>query len=93
MKNNNVAIAFSTEHKLHFHDQNMACSYSMKSKSVLIEGKMLKVEDSKTKIEALDIIMAQYVKGKFTYNKPSVENVAIFKIEIESITGKKRGFA
>lgn len=91
-KNSKVSIAFSSGHELHYHHKTVACSYSMKSRSVLVEGSVEFVEDSDEKIRGLDIIMKNYTDLEFSYSKPSIDNVVVFKVHIDQISGKKRGY-
>jgi len=70
-----------------------ACGWSMKYYSIIGFGKASFVEGVKKKREALDIIMEHY-SGKLPYNYPdeAVNNAAIIKVKIESMTGKKSGY-
>ncbi len=90
-QNNNVCVTFSTDHDLVFQSEQVACSYRMKSKSVIAWGKVEFVEDMDGKREALDIIMEQYTDMNFKYNDPAVRNVKIWKIEIDNMTCKEFG--
>ena len=48
-KNNNICITFSTDHELAFQHPEVACSYRMKSKSVVAWGKVAFQEDFEKK--------------------------------------------
>lgn len=91
-KNNNVCVSFSTDHLLRWQSENMACSYSMKYRSVLAFGKVEFVENSNQKIEALNIIMSQYTKKEFSYSDPAVEDVKVFKVFVEKLEGRAYGY-
>ncbi|MBN2681739.1 MAG: pyridoxamine 5'-phosphate oxidase family protein [Bacteroidales bacterium] len=91
-KNNNVCISFEKDSVLHFVNEGVACSYSMKFRSVIAEGKLHFVETNEEKIEALNIIMKHYTGKEFSYNLPAVEDVCVMKIEISSFSGRKRGY-
>ncbi|PLX00569.1 MAG: MFS transporter [Marinilabiliales bacterium] len=91
-KNNKVCIVFSSHHDLHFHHKTVACSYSMRFKSVVAYGTIEYVEEYEEKVKALDVIMKQYVKRDFTYSEPSVKNVCVFKVKLTEKTGKMRGY-
>ncbi len=90
-ENNNICITFSTDHELVFQNEQVACSYRMKSKSVIAWGKVEFVEDLDQKREVLDIIMQQYTDAHFQYNDPAVRNVKIWKVPIERVTCKEFG--
>lgn len=67
-----------------------ACNWSMKFKSVIGIGEAQIIDDNKLKKDALDIIMQQYDDSKiFEYNDKAVEAVAIIKVKINEISGKK----
>jgi hypothetical protein len=92
-KKPNVCIAFSNSEELAFQSEDVACSYFMKFRSVLAYGKVKFVEDKEEKIDGLNIIMKHYTgRDVFTYNDPSVNNVLVFKVEIEEMTGKIMGY-
>lgn len=92
LKNNpDVCIAFSTDHELYHQHEQVACSYGMKYKSVLVFGQVEWIESAERKIEGLNIIMKNYAKREFSYSKPSVDNVAVFRVKPENMTAKKRG--
>ena len=88
-KNNNVCITFDIDHKLRYRDEHVACSWSMRFRSVVLSGKAIFIEDYNEKIDCLNIIMENYSDKKFNYNSPAVKNVKIWKVEINEITGKK----
>lgn len=92
-KNKNVSISFEKDGVLNIRDKDVACSYSMKFKSVIIFGKVTFIEDFDEKVKALNFIMKQYTKrDDFTYNAPAVNGVAVMKIEIDKLTARKRGY-
>lgn len=91
--NNNVCIAFNTDSKMNIQNENVACSYSMRYRSVLANGKVEIIEDFDEKIRILNVIMKKYTqRDDFSYGNPSVNNVAIFKVVIDSISGKEYGY-
>jgi len=87
-KNPIVSISMSTGHTLFQRHEQVACSYGMEYKSVVIRGKVELIEDYNEKLEALSIIMAQYTDKDFTFSQPSVINVAVFKVPATTIRGK-----
>ncbi len=89
--NPNVCVTFSTDHKLAFQHPEVACSYRMKSKSVMAFGKVSFISDLDQKREALNIIMSQYSDKNFIYNDPAVQNVKIWIIPVDKITCKEFG--
>jgi hypothetical protein len=63
----------------------------MKGSSVICRGKVVFEEDYDNKVKALDIMMKKYTTRAFTYSKPAVNNVKIWKVEIDSISSKVFG--
>jgi uncharacterized protein len=86
--NNKVCIEFDTDHKLFARHEDVACSWRFAYRSVLINGHALFVDDYDEKIKGLNIFMRNYSNKPFEFSKPSVDNVQIIKIPIESITGR-----
>jgi uncharacterized protein len=93
MQKPDVCIAFSTAHELYLQSEQVACSYGMKYKSVIVKGKVEFVEDFDEKIRILNIIMKQYTRrDDFTYSSPAVKNVAVMKVVAKSIEAKAFGY-
>lgn len=90
-RNPKVCITFSTDHDLVFQHPEVACSYRMRSKSVIAWGKVEYEEDFDAKTVALNTIMAQYSDKEFRYSDPAVRNVKIWKIAPDEITCKEFG--
>ena len=86
--NNHVCITFSQGHELVYQHEKMACSYSMRSESVMCRGKVEFIEDMGEKRKALDIIMHHYTNNEFGYSDPAVRNVKVWKVPVEQMTGK-----
>lgn len=88
-KNPEVCIAFSTDEVLEWQNENVACSYFMKYKSVVVEGKVHFVHDLEEKKRILNIIMKHYTgRDDFSYNLPALKNVHVFYVPIEKATGR-----
>jgi len=88
-KNPRVCIAFSTGEKLDWQNENVACSYFMRYKSVLVEGEVRFVEDMEEKRKILNIIMKHYTgRDDFNYSIPALKNVNVFYVPVEKITGR-----
>lgn len=89
--NNNICITFSTDNELVFQHPEVACSYRMKSKSVVVMGKVQFIEAMDEKTEALNILMKTYSEKEFKYSDPAVRNVKIWKIPMDEVTCKEFG--
>lgn len=88
-----VCVAFSSDHQMYKRSEDVACSYGMKYKSVLIEGKVEFVDDYDEKVRILNIIMRQYTKrDDFKYNAPAVNNIEVMRVIKDSISAKAFGY-
>jgi uncharacterized protein len=93
LKNNNrVCVTFSTGHELRHQSEGVACSYSMKFRSVMAFGHVEFIEQVDRKVEILNKVMLHYTGKEFTYNAPSLQEVATYRVVIEEMTGKKLGY-
>lgn len=90
-RNPKVCLTFSTDHELVYQHPEVACSYRMRSKSVIAWGVVEYEEVFEKKVEALDIIMKQYSDKQFRYSDPSVRNVKIWKVKLREVTCKEFG--
>lgn len=90
--NPSVCIAFSTDHQLRHQSEKMACSYSMKYKSVLAYGKVEFYDETDQKEESFNIMMAHYTDRQFEYGMPSLREVCTYKVKVEKFTAKIYGY-
>jgi uncharacterized protein len=90
-KNRNVCINWTLGEDLAWQDVKVGCSYRVKSKSVLVEGKVEFADDFEEKNRCLQLLMNQYSDREFKFSKPAVENVGILKVAIEKISAKEFG--
>jgi len=89
--NPQVCINWNVGEDLAWQDVKVGCSYRVKSKSVLVEGKVEFVDDFDEKTRCLEILMLQYSDREFKFSRPAIENVGIIKVAIEKITAKEFG--
>jgi len=87
-----VCIHFSTDHLLRYQNEEVACSWSMKYRSVLCYGTAEFIVDPEEKKAALDVIMAQYTGLRFSYNPPSIREVNCWKVKISRFEGRTYGY-
>lgn len=90
--NPTVSLSFSTDHQIRWQNEEVACSYSMKYRSVLVFGTVEFIEDMDAKRYALSKIMEQYSNLSFTFNDPAVREVEVFKVRIEKMEGRVYGY-
>ena len=91
-KNRAVCISFSTDHELRYVNEEVACSWSMRYRSVLVYGEAEFVDDSEEKIKCLDIIMGHYADRRFEYNAPAIREVMVFRVKVEKMEGRVYGY-
>ena len=93
IKNNpNVCISFSADEQIRWVNEEVACSWGMKYRSVLAYGEVEIVDDFEKKEEALKIIMSNYSDREFTFNAPAVRDVFVFRVKIEKLHGRALGY-
>lgn len=88
---NRVCITFCSGGKLLYQHPDVACSYSMQSKSVMCRGKIQFIEDMVEKEAALKLFMKNYSDREFKFSAPAVKNVAVWMIKVDEMTGKSFG--
>ncbi|MBZ0243222.1 MAG: pyridoxamine 5'-phosphate oxidase family protein [Bacteroidales bacterium] len=91
-KNPQVCITFSSDHKLRWQNAEVACSYSMKYRSVMILGEIRFLDDLSEKQAALDIIMGHYTENTVKYSEPALKNVCVMQVNIREINGRAYGY-
>jgi hypothetical protein len=90
-QNNNVCVVFCTDGTLVYQHKEVACSYRMRAESVICFGKVRFVEVVADKMLLMNKLMAHYTQNEFKYSKPAIENVKVWVMDIEKMTGKAFG--
>lgn len=85
-KDPRASFEMDCEHRLI--EGDLGCKYTMEFESVIGTGK-IEIVEGKEKIDALHYLMKQYTDKSFTFDERHANAVAIFKLHVESITGKK----
>jgi len=88
---NRICVTFCSERKLVYQHPDVACSYSMLSKSVVCKGRVTFIEDLTEKEAAMNLTMKNYTDKTFKYSKPALMNVKIWRVSIEEMTAKSFG--
>lgn len=86
-KNNKACFEMDCEHQLVTTLEKGSCT--MEYESVIGYGAVEIVPEEK-KYEALCILMKHYHKEDFPFNKDVIPMTTVFKLTVESCTGKKR---
>ncbi len=90
--NPKVCVSFSSDHVLRWQHEDVACSYSMKFRSVLAFGKVEFIDDFDEKIKALNVIMRKYTGKDFPFNTPAVNEVQPWRVLVEKWEGRVYGY-
>lgn len=89
LKKNNE-ICFEVDVKNELVKAESPCNWTMKYYSVIGSGKATFVEDLNEKIAIMNIIMEKYSgRSDFQFPESALSSLAIIKITLEEITGKK----
>jgi hypothetical protein len=89
-KNNKVCFEMDIDTELV--EGEKGCDWGIKYSSVVGFGKAAFVEDIQEKRNALHILLEHYSNEKYKFSEESLSQVAIIKIQIESLTGKRAVF-
>lgn len=87
MKNNRVC--FEMDEDVVIIPDEKACSFSTKYRSVIGMGKAQILKKDEDKLHGLEVIMQHYAGREFSFTKKELDSVLVWKVEIDSLTGKK----
>jgi nitroimidazol reductase NimA-like FMN-containing flavoprotein (pyridoxamine 5'-phosphate oxidase superfamily) len=90
-KNPKVCINWTLGEELAWQDAEVACSYRVKSKSVIVEGTAEIIEDLDEKERIFRHFMTQYSDLSFKFNAPAIRNVGVLMVPITTLTAKEFG--
>ena len=68
-----------------------ACNWTMQYRSVVGFGEVEFVEELESKREGMKIIMQHYSDGESVFEDSELAEVTLFKLKINTMTGKKSG--
>lgn len=90
-KNNTVCFEIDVDTELMQAED--PCKWSMKYSSVIGFGRAFLLEEPEEKRQALNIIMEHYSgRSSREYPEKALGSIAIIKVQIESMTGKRSGW-
>ena len=84
----NPRVCFEFDGDCDIRSDEKACEFSMRYSSVIGFGTAAFVEEPRAMRDALDVIMAQYSDGEFDYTELALKKIAVFKVDIDGMTGK-----
>ncbi len=88
---NRICVTFCSDRKLAYQHPDVACSYSMTSKSVVCKGSVSFIEDLEEKENALNSMMQKFTKKEFKYSAPALRNVKVWRVSVDEMTSKSFG--
>ncbi len=86
--NPRVCLAFSAFHQLRYQSEKVACSWSMKYKSVLVFGEVEFIGQKEEKVKMLNCLMKKYAGREFTYNVPALKEVLTYKVSLKKVEAR-----
>lgn len=86
-----VCITFCEGHELVWMHEQIACSYSMKSRSVICRGQVEFVDDLEEKRRALQLMMKHFTDRACTMGEPALRNVKVWRVKVEQLSCRSFG--
>ncbi len=87
----NCRVCFEADCGHELVESDDACKNGFLYESVTGEGNAVFITEKDEKKDALNRIMMHQCGRNFVFNDDSVKNVAVFKIEVTAVSGKKCG--
>jgi hypothetical protein len=86
----NPSVCIEFEHQVSLiRNDDQACKWSFKFKSVIVFGTISELIDPEQKQQGLDQIMRHYTDKAWTFNPKAVEKTRVWRIDLESLSGKR----
>lgn len=83
-------VAFELDGQFRLQEADVACAYSCCFASLTGNGRAIPVEDPVEKALALSAIMKHQTGKDFSFSTEQTQSVAIFRIDITHMTGKRK---
>lgn len=87
----NLCLTFCEGHELVYMHQQIACSYSMKSRSVICRGKVHFIHDLEEKRRILELMMKQYTENECRMAEPALRNVVVWEVPVDELSCRSFG--
>ncbi len=92
-KNNKVCVTVHTDSQLINGGKGSGCKSTIEFRSVVAPGRAKFLEKAEEKKKAMDVIRAQqFGESGFRYTEQGINDMAILRIDLDSMTGKKSGY-
>lgn len=86
-----ACLTFCDGAELVWMHREMACSYSMKSRSVIVRGKVSAITDPDEKRRALMLLMRHFTREPLRMSDVAVRGVRVWRVEAEETTARSFG--
>ena len=84
-----VCVEMDCEHQLV--EGDIACTYGYRFASVIGNGKAYIVDDLEEKKQGLSLLMRPQTGKQFMFEEAQTRSVAVVCIDVETLTGKRKG--
>lgn len=91
MMRQNPRVCFEVDVDEELVPKGAPCSWNVRYRSVIGWGRAAFLGDEAEKRAALDVIVAHYGAEPGDYAEKSLQKVAVIRIQVEELTGKKSG--
>ncbi|WP_437891382.1 pyridoxamine 5'-phosphate oxidase family protein [Phytobacter sp. V91] len=88
----NPAICFAISHYGGVVEDELACNYEARHRTVIGTGQVQFVQDDAEKIAMLHQLMARFSHKSFTFPAANLKATQVIRIDIASMKGKQHGF-
>lgn len=86
--NDKVGFEIDCDHELVYMPEKQNCTY--RYRSLMGRGRIAFIDDEDEKVSVLKTMMRQYHGKDLPFNLEAVKITAVYKMEVESFTGKMR---
>ena len=88
----NDRVCFSVTAGVGVIEDEQACDFEARHRTVIGSGRARFVEDPAEKARILDLIVGRFTDRAFTYPPNRLAQTAVVRVEVEQIKGKSHGF-
>lgn len=91
-ENPQVCVSFSENGALRHGNKEVACTYSMRADSVILQGEVSFVDELEEKKQLMNLLMKKYTgKDDFNYDLPALKNVCVWRVKPTDLSGRMIG--
>ena len=88
----NPHVCFEVDADIDVVESDDPCEWTLKYRSVVGFGKARLLEDPSEKRRGLDVIVKQFAGRTLPFPEAAMKAVAVVRIDIESMTGRRNGY-